>query len=279
MSFVLLALVAFGLAFLGRRKGFFDWTPASDWNVNIRLWHVLAAFAIYFAIWVFGSSVYAPVIKALFSIRSSPIGLTSWLVFLLSLTIAAGLWIYATTLPPTVRSGLWRQSAKPHRLQDVKNAAIAFCIGMPAVLLLGHVLEWLVEVGFGVSEVPDQSAVYFLKMTFQHPTYFLLATLSVVVLAPLIEETLFRGFLQSFIRKHLGTRHAITITAVCFSFFHYAPEQGLANIPIIGSLFAFALFLGFVYEKQRSLFASISLHALFNGFSALSLYLFGECSL
>jgi hypothetical protein len=124
--------------------------------------------------------------------------------------------------------------------------------------------------------MPDQTAVRFVKMTLEHPPYFLLAALSVSVLAPLIEETLFRGFLQSFIRKHLGSTQAIWITATCFSLFHFSLDQGVGNIPIIGSLFCLALFLGFLYEKQRSLLASITLHATFNTFSILNLYFLGD---
>ncbi len=273
----LLAVLSGVLLVLGWQKGFFRWTPLPQWNPTIQLWHVLGAFAIYFAIWVFGSAVYAPLLKSILGAQRSPIGYTAWLVFLLSASIFAALSIYRCTLPSQVRHAIWRYHKTPHFLQDAKNGLIAFCLGFPLVMFVGQLLEWLLQAAFKISQIPDQSAVYFLKMTFHNPLYFLLAIVSVVVLAPLIEETLFRGFLQSFIRKHLGPRQAILITALCFSFFHYAPEQGLANIPIIGSLFSLALFLGFLYEKQGSLFASISLHAIFNGFSAINLYLFGEC--
>ena len=87
---------------------------------------------------------------------------------------------------------------------------------------------------------------------------------------------LFRGFLQTYIRKHLGPKQAIVITSLCFSFFHYASGQGLGNIMIITSLFVLALFLGFLYEKQGSLLAPMVLHASFNTISVINLYLFGE---
>ena len=98
---------------------------------------------------------------------------------------------------------------------------------------------------------------------------------TIILLAPLIEEILFRGFLQTFIRQHLGSRQAIGITSLLFALFHYAPEQGLGNIPIVGSLLVLALFLGFVYEKRGSLLAPITLHACFNSISVLNLYFLG----
>ena len=129
---------------------------------------------------------------------------------------------------------------------------------------------------FQVHKLPDQLAVKFLKLTFGNPVHFLLAIVSIIVLAPLIEETLFRGFLQTFIRKHLGSKQAIFITSFCFSFFHYSPGQGLGNIMILISLFVLALFLGFIYEKQGSLLAPIILHASFNAVSVINLYAFGD---
>ncbi|MBI3211827.1 MAG: CPBP family intramembrane metalloprotease [Simkania negevensis] len=47
--------------------------------------------------------------------------------------------------------------------------------------------------------------------------------------------------------------------------FHLSSSQGVGNI----SLFIFALYLGFLYEKQCSLFASIALHMTFNSISVI----------
>ena len=102
--------------------------------------------------------------------------------------------------------------------------------------------------------------------------YFFLIVVIVTFLAPCIEETLFRGFLQSYIRQYLGPKLSIVISSFCFALFHYSSEQGLANISIIGSLFSLAFFLGFIYEKRGSLLAPIILHSAFNTISAINLY-------
>jgi len=112
-------------------------------------------------------------------------------------------------------------------------------------------------------------------MTFGYPLYLVFAILTIGVFAPIIEEILFRGFLQSWIRQHLGSKQAILITSLLFAFFHYSPEQGIANITIIASLFVFSLFIGFVYEKQGMLASPIMLHSLFNAINGCNLYFFG----
>ena len=112
-------------------------------------------------------------------------------------------------------------------------------------------------------------------MTFAHPSLFVLTISTIVIFAPVIEELLFRGFLQSFIRQHLGSKQAICITSVLFAFFHYSSEQGIGNLPIIISLFVLSLFIGFIYEKRGSLAAPIALHAIFNAVNVVNLYFLG----
>ena len=81
----------------------------------------------------------------------------------------------------------------------------------------------------------------------------------VVVVAPLIEETMFRGMFQTMIRSYLGRPWlAIIATSVLFASVH----KEFTHWP---ALFVLALGLGYAYEKSGSLFRPIFMHALFNG--------------
>jgi membrane protease YdiL (CAAX protease family) len=71
-------------------------------------------------------------------------------------------------------------------------------------------------------------------------------------------------------------RNAILLSALCFALFHFAPSQGIGNISLVGSLFLFALFLGFIYERQASLFASVGLHMTFNTVSTFRILFYPE---
>src|SRR3989304_2390656 len=68
----------------------------------------------------------------------------------------------------------------------------------------------------------------------------------------------------------------IFLAGLCFALFHLAPSQGLGNISLIVSLFAFSCYLGFIYEKRGSLFASIGLHMTFNAVSTFRILFFPE---
>ena len=168
---------------------------------------------------------------------------------------------------------------KKHLLQDFLYAVGAWIIAFSLVFALQRILQLMLAYFFHIFELPDQVAVYILKMTLQYPLYLLFTLTTIVLLAPLVEELLFRGFLQSYFRRYLSAQWAIVLTSLIFALFHFSVAQKMSNIPILLSLFTLALFLGWLYEKQRSLIAPIALHILFNGVNAIQLYTQSGCAL
>ncbi len=272
---LVLAIAALVALWIAKISGYYTKLSRPTWKDHVPLWSVISAFAIYFTASLLVASIFIPALQKILPNNTSIIALTVWLHFSLSLIILIGLSALTRTLPsPTL---LWKDpNATQSCKEDLKYALYSWCIAFPLVGSVGQFFDWLLFTIFQIKELPDQLAVYFVKMSFAHPGFFTLALISISILAPIVEELLFRGFLQSFLRTHLGSAKAILISSVCFALFHFSPEQGLGNIPIIGSLFAFALFLGYLYERQGSLFASIALHSLFNTISILNLYFLGE---
>ena len=273
IAFGVLALLLF---LIGKRIGFFEFSP-QEWRVPIRLVHVIGAFAIYFLASFFLAKFLVIVLKK--QIMLHFMAYSSLLNFAISFVVLIFLGIYFKSLPSLLTMGILRRGPqKPSIIDDIWAALTSWIMAFPLVLFFSQLLEWILMKVFHLTLLPEQIAVRFLKSSFESPLYFILAFLSIVVLAPLIEETLFRGFLQSYIRQHLGSRQAILITSVCFSLFHYSAGQGIGNISIILSLFLLALFLGFLYEKRGSLLAPMILHGTFNLVSVVNLYLFGGFS-
>ncbi len=278
MSSEIGATLAFGvlavfLLITGWRRGFFVFS-IKEWEVPIRFYQLMIAFAIYFLVTTATSTIVLALFKK--EIMANYLAYSSWINFAISFLIFVFLAIYWCFLPEKVRYGILRRPSEKRKLQeDIWAACYAWILSFPLVLFLSQGLELITYKVFHVTQVPDQIAVKFLKSTFSNPLFFVLAVCAIIILAPLIEELLFRGFLQSYIRRHLGPKQAILITSVCFSLFHYAAGQGLGNISIIISLFILSLFLGFICEKQGTLLAPMVLHSLFNTVSVINLYLFG----
>ncbi|MHC4881569.1 MAG: lysostaphin resistance A-like protein [Planctomycetota bacterium] len=81
-----------------------------------------------------------------------------------------------------------------------------------------------------------------------------------VLIVPVFEELLFRGFLQTSLRSVSGKPWvAIVLTSLFFSVLH--PPT---HIP---ALFMLSCGLGYAYERSGSLFRPILMHVFFNGFS------------
>lgn len=87
---------------------------------------------------------------------------------------------------------------------------------------------------------------------------FLLLFIAVVIIAPLGEELLFRGFFQKILEDNWkDVTRAVLVTAVIFSFIHMNPFW-FAQIYILGIL------LGFLAWKTNSIIPSLILHSLNN---------------
>lgn len=81
--------------------------------------------------------------------------------------------------------------------------------------------------------------------------------LMAIVLAPLVEEILFRGILYRAIRERGRPRLALWGTSLLFAFTH-------ANVMTFLPLTFLALVLAWLYERTGNLLASIAGHATFN---------------
>ena len=278
LSGVLICAIASAFAlWIARKSGFYRPLQPSAMTSTVSFWHVISGFLIYFAASLFAAPVLGAILHRTLSVNAGLIGFVAWLNFTLSATILLGLLALLLIMKPPVRNALWRRIEVPKEyFKDLQFAFFAWCLSFPFVAFTSQLLEYLLYLLFHIVELPDQLAVYFVKMSFSHPGYFILALLSIVCFAPIVEELLFRGLFQSFLRSHFGPKLAILIASLCFSFFHFSFEQGFGNIPIIASLFTLSLFLGYLYERQGSLVSSITLHALFNMISIVSLYILGE---
>jgi len=97
--------------------------------------------------------------------------------------------------------------------------------------------------------------------------------ISLVVLPPLAEEIMVRGFLYSSLKKALPTLWAVLFTSGLFAVAHL-PEGGSSGPLYIAALDTFVLSLVLIYlrEKTGSLWASITLHSIKNGIAFVTLF-------
>uniref|UniRef100_A0A7C8YGX7 CAAX prenyl protease 2/Lysostaphin resistance protein A-like domain-containing protein n=1 Tax=Opuntia streptacantha TaxID=393608 RepID=A0A7C8YGX7_OPUST len=77
------------------------------------------------------------------------------------------------------------------------------------------------------------------------------------VFAPLLEETVFRGFFMTSLTKWVPTPVAIVISAAVFALAHLTPGE-------FPQLFVLGIALGLSYAQTRNLLTPITIHSLWN---------------
>ncbi len=88
---------------------------------------------------------------------------------------------------------------------------------------------------------------------------FFLLGLTLIVIAPLGEEIVFRGFFYRGLNSGFGPLAAIIVTAACWAALHAQYEPFF-----MAQIFTYALFLGWMRWQSNSLVLVIFLHALNN---------------
>jgi uncharacterized protein len=203
-----------------------------------------------------------------------PSEFTGWENLIVYAVTCTALVLFFASLKKPKREAIWGSPSEirsvGRNIKDFFIGSMSWIIAFPWVIVIGQLLEMIFSLFYSGS-LPEQTAVEHLKGLFENPWLFGATAVAVVSVVPVIEEMLFRGFLQSWLKPLLGRKKAILLTALIFASFHFSLSQGIENVEFIASLFLLALFLGFVKERQQSLWASIGLHSTFNFISILML--------
>jgi membrane protease YdiL (CAAX protease family) len=101
----------------------------------------------------------------------------------------------------------------------------------------------------------------------------LLTFLSLVVLPPIAEEIVFRGFLYSGLRRALPMLYAGIVTSMIFASAHLLEGSGGGPLWVAGiDTFILSMVLVYLREKTGRLYAGMLVHALKNTVAFLVLY-------
>jgi len=159
-----------------------------------------------------------------------------------------------------------RACSRANRLSDDVwgMALVAGMLGLVAVLALQGVMSRLVALpqqrDLDVTQFPFVTALLWVLMS--------------ALVAGVVEETAFRGYMQRPIERRHGPVVAILVTGTAFGFLHFThPEVTLALLPFY---LAVAAVYGALAYLSDSILPSVVLHAGGNVFSAINLFASGR---
>ena len=143
---------------------------------------------------------------------------------------------------------------------DVKRRDVFFGTALLALFIaFEEIYMWILGI-----EMPEG----FLTFMLSEP--IILGLISVVIIAPVAEEFLFRGFLFSQLKRtKLGAWGAVGLSSFLWTIIHFQYE-----LLILFVLFIFGIFLGYIRMAYGSLSLPIILHAFNNAFAFSYAYYF-----
>ena len=168
------------------------------------------------------------------------------------LAIIAVIWIFMDVrgLKPWRQLGLFRRNpvvciGMALGLVACAYPLVALAAKLEALALHGEGQpQNIVEFFLNASQATDKRAVY-------------MTMALAVVVAPVAEETIFRGYIYGVLKGRVGGVAAAVVSALFFAGMH-------VNVGSLAPLFVLALCLTVAYEATGSLLVNIFMHALFN---------------
>lgn len=181
----------------------------------------------------------------------------SAVIYILTLVIVIGLPWWLKRFKTT------RQDLGLLRLPSWSDIGLA-PVGFVVYIIISAMLLWLATIclpGLDLNQVQETG---FGAISRRHE--YLLAFTTLVVLAPLAEEVLFRGYLYGKLRKLTPAWVAVLITSLIFGVVHGQWNVGLDT-------FALSLVLCTLREITGSVWSSVLLHMLKNGIAFYFLFI------
>jgi len=225
--------------------------------------------AIVLIVWVFAGFILAQVVIGLLLVLVRTLGVsfdavnestfqavTAAIIYVLSLGIIIGVpWAIRRYRTTREEIGLTQLPT----WSDILLSPIAFIVYIILSLILTTLASGLPF--YNAEQIQDTG---FTQLT--HGFEYLLAFITLVVVAPVAEEILFRGYLLGKLRKHVPLWTAILLTSLLFGFIHFAWNVGV-------DVFALSIVLCILRVSTGRLWPSIMLHMLKNGIAFYFLFI------
>ena len=136
--------------------------------------------------------------------------------------------------------------------------ALGIPLGIASQIVLVSAVYWplrkIFPATFDAADVEERASDLYDRA---HGWWLVVLVLIVVVGAPVVEELVYRGFIQGTLRGTMNHGVALVIAAVWFALIHFVPVE-------YPGLFAIALVLGLSYHYSRRIGLSIVTHMAFN---------------
>lgn len=150
-----------------------------------------------------------------------------------------------------------RQAAEWYSFKFCKHSMLAL------VVLSATVYALFTHFGFIWLDIPEETFMKELYSQLNSPVAIIIVATSMCVCAPIVEESVFRGYLyRHFENTALGQIGAIVIPSILFSLIHFQYESGMSFLALLTG----GLILGSIRAKTQNLSYAVAFHSVINAF-------------
>jgi len=128
------------------------------------------------------------------------------------------------------------------------------------IIWIGNAASYMILKWLGMDEDVQQAIEMIYAI--ENNWVFLAAIVSAALLAPFVEELLFRGVIYRYLKSRIAITHAIVISSLVFSLLHFHP-------PSFFAIFLLGIILALVYEETQDIRAPVIMHLLHNAFTVV----------
>lgn len=163
------------------------------------------------------------------------------------------------------------------RMSDIGwNKLRARYVGQAAVWFITYFIVYIVIYAILSEFIPALNTEQKQDLGFSDPTSVrdtALLAVSLIIIPPVAEELLFRGFLYKGMRTRFSVVGATILTSILFAIGHLQIGNGSSLLWVAAlDTFILSLFLCYVREKSNSLWPGIFMHAIKNAIAFSALY-------
>lgn len=138
--------------------------------------------------------------------------------------------------------------------QNVIEGLKRYCIVLPVLIMSGFVTDYVCRL---INITPQQQEIAKKVLGEDSSNVLVLMIIFGAIIAPFVEELMFRGFLQTTLYRYMGRWRAILVSSFFFSLVHL-------NIYVFLQIFILGIMLAYVFDKTKSIVATITIHVIHN---------------
>lgn len=190
--------------------------------------------------------------------------------YMMNIPVLVTLYILVSAACVYIARPVWKPSVEKFRSEPMKYIRmIAYVIVL--ILVVNFGLSILISLVTQTDTSQNQQIIENNSMISPFYTFFYTC-----IIAPVLEETIFRGGIYTFVKDKLGVVAALVISSILFGMIHVSSSLFSGDLNDLVYLILYAgigAILGYAYERSQTIIVSVGIHAGNNLFSFILMML------